>query len=172
MANGIEVTKLSREAVREVEPHVECLQGISVPSTGIVNYREVCATYANLIRTDGGAVQTSAEVMEIHRDGGSHLLETARGEIEARYLVNCGGLQSDRIARRAGLDPGARIVPFRGEYYELVPHRRHLVKGLIYPVPNPEFPFLGVHFTRMIDGSIHAGPKCRPGLSAGRLSQD
>jgi L-2-hydroxyglutarate oxidase len=129
-----------------------------IPSTGIVNYREVCATYASLIQSDGGVVKTSAEVTEIRRHRSSHLLETTIGDIEAKFLINCGGLQSDRIARRAGLDPGARIVPFRGEYYELVPQRRDLVRGLIYPVPNPAFPFLGVHFTRMIDGSVHAGP--------------
>jgi L-2-hydroxyglutarate oxidase len=156
--NGIEVAQLSQEEVREIEPHVRCLRGIRVPSTAIVNYREVCATYAGLIQGEGGVVKTSAEVTEIRRSGGAHLLETAVGDIETRFLVNCGGLQSDRIARRAGLDPGARIVPFRGEYYELVPQRRDLVKGLIYPVPDPAFPFLGVHFTRMINGSVHAGP--------------
>jgi L-2-hydroxyglutarate oxidase len=156
--NGIEVTKLSPEAVNEVEPHVRCLQGIGVPSTGIVNYREVCATYAELIRSDGGTVRTGAEVFEIRRTAGGHVLETALGAVEATFMVNCAGLQSDRIARRAGLEVGARIIPFRGEYYELVPERRRLVKGLIYPVPNPDFPFLGVHFTRMIDGSVHAGP--------------
>ncbi len=156
--NGIEVIRLSPEAVSEIEPHVRCLQGVRVPSTGIVNYREVCATYARVIRSDGGEVKTNAGVMEIGGSGRGHVLETAVGEIETKFLVNCGGLQSDRIARRAGQDPGARVVPFRGEYYEVVPHRRHLVKGLIYPVPKPVFPFLGVHFTRMIDGSIHAGP--------------
>jgi L-2-hydroxyglutarate oxidase len=156
--NGIEVAQLSEEEVREIEPNVRCLKGIRVPSTGIVNFREVCATYASLIQSDGGVVRTSAEVTEIRRSGASHLLETMVGDIETRFLVNCGGLQSDRIARRAGLDPGARIIPFRGEYYELVPQRRDLVKGLIYPVPDPAFPFLGVHFTRMIDGSVHAGP--------------
>ncbi len=96
--------------------------------------------------------------MGIRHLGGGHVLETAAGEVEARFLINCGGLQSDRIARRTGLDPEATIIPFRGEYYDLVPERRHLVKGLIYPVPDPAFPFLGVHFTRMIDGSVHAGP--------------
>ena len=156
--NGIEVAHLSSEEVKEIEPHVRCLRGIRVPSTGVVNYRAVCAAYAGLVQSDGGVVKTSAEVTEIRRCGSSHLLETAVGDIEARFLVNCGGLQSDRIARRAGLDPKARIVPFRGEYYELVPQRRDLVKGLIYPVPDPAFPFLGVHFTRMIDGSVHAGP--------------
>ena len=156
--NGIEVTNLSRSEVKEIEPNVRCVQGIRVPSTGIVNYREVCATYARFIQSNGGVIKANAEVTKIRRRNGVQLLETTAGEIETRFLVNCGGLQSDRIARRAGLDPGARIVPFRGEYYELVPGRRDLVKGLIYPVPNPAFPFLGVHFTRMIDGSVHAGP--------------
>ncbi len=156
--NGIAVRKLSAEAVLEIEPHVRCLEGVEVPSTGIVSYRKVCAAYAGLIRSEGGEVRTGAEVMEIRAIGEKHVLETPNGEIEASFLVNCGGLQSDRIARRTGLDPGARVVPFRGEYYELVPEKRHLVKGLIYPVPNPAFPFLGVHFTRMIDGSVHAGP--------------
>ncbi len=158
LENGVEVTRLSREAVNEIEPRVRCLQGIRVPSTGIVNYRKVCAIYAGIIRSEGGTVKTGAEVMGIRRAARGYLLETALGEVETGFLVNCAGLQSDRVARRAGQDPGARIVPFRGEYYEIVPQRRHLVKGLIYPVPNPLFPFLGVHFTRMIDGSIHAGP--------------
>ena len=88
----------------------------------------------------------------------SHLIETTAGEYEAKFVINCAGLHSDRVARLAGADPGARIIPFRGEYYELTANKRHLVKTLIYPVPNPDFPFLGVHFTKMIDGSVHAGP--------------
>ena len=114
MENGIEVIKLSPEAVNEVEPHVRCLQGISVPSTGIVNYREVCATYAELIQSEGGTIRTGAE--NILRFGGrpnGHVLETALGAIESNFMVNCAGLQSDRIARRAGLDVGARIIPFQ-----------------------------------------------------------
>lgn len=158
LENGIEVVRLSQEELKEVEPHVRSLRGIRVPSTGIVNYREVCAAYAREILSEGGVVRTSAEVLGFRRRGRTHLLETAIGEIEAKFLVNCGGLQSDRIARRSGLDPGARIIPFRGEYYELIPEKSQLVRGLIYPVPNPAFPFLGVHFTRMIDGSVHAGP--------------
>ena len=152
------MTKLTREAVSEIEPHVQCLQGIRVLSTGIVNYREVCAAYARIIRREGGSVKTGAGVMEIHRAARGYILETAIGDMETKFLINCGGLQSDRIARRSGQAPDARIVPFRGEYYEIVPQRRYLVKALIYPVPNPAFPFLGVHFTRMVDGSIHAGP--------------
>lgn len=95
---------------------------------------------------------------KIHERGGVHVLETSQGPFEAKFIINCAGLHSDRVARFGGADPGAKIVPFRGEYYELVPEKRHLVKTLIYPVPNPAFPFLGVHFTRMIDGSVHAGP--------------
>ena len=158
LENGLSVTRLSKDEVKEIEPHVQCLKGIRVPSTGIVSYRRVCAKYAELIERDGGVVKTGVEIMKIRRSSGGHLLEAAGGDIETKFLINCGGLYSDRIARRTGLDPGAKIVPFRGEYHELVPQRRHLVKALVYPVPNPEFPFLGVHFTRMIDGSVHAGP--------------
>ena len=158
LENGLSVSMLSKEEVGEIEPHVRCLKGIRVPSTGIVSYRCVCAKYAELIERDGGVVKTGVEIMKIRRSSGGHLLEAASGNIETKFLINCGGLYSDRIARRTGLDPGAKIVPFRGEYHELVPSKRHLVKALVYPVPNPEFPFLGVHFTRMIDGSVHAGP--------------
>jgi L-2-hydroxyglutarate oxidase len=158
LENELSVTALSAEEVREVEPHVRCLRGLRVSSTGIVNYREVCAKFAEIIQAQGGTVQTGVEVREIRPLGGAHALETAQGAIETQFLVNCGGLQSDRLARKAGLPLEARITPFRGEYYELVPDRRHLVRALIYPVPNPSFPFLGVHFTRMIDGSVHAGP--------------
>src|SRR5262249_34257439 len=143
---------------REIEPHVQCLAGIRVPTTGIVDFKKVCAKYAALFRNLGHSVMTGTEVIRIRELNGTHRLETTRGGFEARFLVNCAGLHSDRIARLTGVLPPARVIPFRGEYYELVPQRRHLVKTLVYPVPNPAFPFLGVHFTRMIDGSIHAGP--------------
>lgn len=158
LENELEVSKLSSEEVNEHEPHVRCLAGVRAPSTGIVSYREVCAKYAELIRQAGGVIKTSAAVEKIQRRGDSYLLRTAFGEVETKFLLNCGGLQSDRIARQSGSEPGAKIVPFRGEYYEIVPERRHLVKTLIYPVPDPALPFLGVHFTKMIDGSVHAGP--------------
>lgn len=158
LQNGLAVTKLSAAQVNEIEPHVRCLAGVKVPTTGIVSYRQVCQKYAELIRAGEGDIQMGVEVRRVIRHGLSQIIETTRGEIEASFVINCGGLQSDRVARRAGVDPGAKIVPFRGEYYELTPEKRHLVKTLIYPVPNPDFPFLGVHFTRMIDGSIHAGP--------------
>jgi L-2-hydroxyglutarate oxidase len=156
--NGLNVRRLSSDQVREIEPHVRCLGGIKVPSTGIVSFRAVCAKCVELIRNQGGEVRTGAKVGSIRTKGGVHVLETTGGAIEAGFLINCGGLHSDRLARRVGLNLAARIVPFRGEYYELVPERRHLVNALIYPVPNPAFPFLGVHFTKMIDGSVHAGP--------------
>ena len=158
LQNELEVIRLDPDAVREIEPHVRCLRGLRIRSTAIVDYRQVCAKYAELIRGDGGEVKTGTEVRAIHRSSEGHLLETTSDEIEARFLINCAGLQSDRVARRAGLSLAEQIVPFRGEYYELVPERRHLVKSLIYPVPDPSFPFLGVHFTKMIDGSVHAGP--------------
>ena len=156
--NGLPVTRLNVEQVHEVEPHVRCLAGIRVPTTGIVDYKEVCAKCAELVSERGGTLVAGAEVTRVSELGGTHRIETTRGDFKARFLINCAGLHSDRVARLAGLKPPARIVPFRGEYYELVPERRHLVNTLIYPVPNPDFPFLGVHFTRMIDGSVHAGP--------------
>jgi len=156
--NGLEVEKISSGRAREIEPHVNCIAAIRVPSTGIVNYRTVARRYAELVREAGGDLSFATRVHGIRERGAEQIIQTNRGELRAAFIVNCGGLHSDRIARLGGCEPGAQIVPFRGEYYELVPGKRHLVKGLIYPVPNPAFPFLGVHFTRMIDGSVHAGP--------------
>ena len=158
LENQLAVSRLTAEQVREIEPHVRCLAGIKVPSTGIVSYRQVCSTYADLLRANDGAIRTGVRVLHVRETPDAKVLQTTDGDIEARFVVNCAGLFSDRIARASGSDPGAKIVPFRGEYFELVPDKRHLVKTLIYPVPNPDFPFLGVHFTRMIDGTIHAGP--------------
>ena len=156
--NQLPVTRLSPEQVREIEPHVHCLAGLRVPTTGIVDYRQVCAKYAELVRQQGSTLMTGTKVTAIREVNGAHHIETTKGEFTARFLINCAGLHSDRVAKLAGVRPEARIVPFRGEYYELVPEKRHLVRTLIYPVPNPDFPFLGVHFTKMIDGSVHAGP--------------
>jgi L-2-hydroxyglutarate oxidase len=158
LAHRLAVTRLAPEQVQEIEPHVRCLAGIKVPSTGIVNYREVSAKYVELIKSQGGTVQTGTRVNRLREVNGIQVIETPHGEFEAGFIINCAGLFSDRVARLGGLDPGAKIVPFRGEYYELVPERRYLVSTLVYPVPNPTFPFLGVHFTKMIDGSVHAGP--------------
>jgi len=156
--HGLAVARLGPEQVQEIEPHVRCLAGIKVPSTGIVNYREVSAKYVELIKLQGGTVQTGTRVDRLLEVNGTQVIETSHGEFEAGFVINCAGLFSDRVARFSGLDPGAKIVPFRGEYYELVPEKQYLVRTLVYPVPNPDFPFLGVHFTRMIDNSVHAGP--------------
>ena len=156
--HGLAVARLAPEQVQEIEPHVRCVGGIKVPSTGIVNYRQVSAKCVELIKSNGGTVQTGIRVDRLRELNGTQVIETPHGEFEAGFVINCAGLFSDRVTRLGGLDPGAKIVPFRGEYYELVPERRYLVKALVYPVPNPDFPFLGVHFTRMIDDSVHAGP--------------
>ena len=156
--NGLEVQRLNAEQVKTIEPHVRCLQGLRVPATGIVDFKQVCAKLAELIAAQGGELRLNTRLRGVRERASSLALETPEGAFETRFLINCAGLHSDRVARLADVEPPARIVPFRGEYYELKPERRALVKGLIYPVPNPDFPFLGVHFTRMIDGSVHAGP--------------
>jgi len=162
LANGLRVRRVDAGEVREREPHVRALAAIDVPSTGIVDFRLVCEALRKLLEADGVELRLGTEVRGLARANGTHLLETSAGEVQAGYLVNCAGLHSDRLARAAGADPGARIVPFRGEYYELVPGRRELVRGLVYPVPDPALPFLGVHLTRMIDGSVHLGPNAVP----------
>lgn len=158
LENGLEVTRLDADGVREHEPHVQAIAGIFVPATGITDYGAICEALARRLERDGHEVHLGAAVTGFRRTTGGTVVESTAGAYEAAFIVNCAGLHSDRLARMDGVDPGARIVPFRGEYYELTPARRHLVKGLIYPVPDPAFPFLGVHFTRMVDGSVHAGP--------------
>ncbi len=158
LENGLQVKKISVEQVKEIEPHVRCIAGLQVSTTGIANYKQVCQKYAEIIQMQGGALHLNTKVEHIITSGKNQVLETNKGKFEARFVINCAGLHSDRVAKLGQVDPQAKIVPFRGEYYELTPEKRYLVKTLIYPVPNPEFPFLGVHFTRMIDGSVHAGP--------------
>ncbi|CAM4014638.1 L-2-hydroxyglutarate oxidase [Deinococcus marmoris] len=156
--HGLPVRRLDAGEVREIEPHVQAVAGLHLSMTGIVDYAAICRTLAGVILARGGQLRFGTEVTGVRQDTGGYQLETSAGPAAAHVLVNCAGLHSDRVARMAGADPQSQIVPFRGEYYELRPERRHLVKHLIYPVPNPDFPFLGVHFTRMIDGSVHAGP--------------
>lgn len=157
--NGLQgLRRLDPAALKEIEPHATGLAGLHVPQTGIVDYREVSEALAAAIRERGGAVETGAEVESVRREAGRFVLDTPAGEVRCNFLVNCAGLRSDRFARLAGVDPGLRIVPFRGEYWSLAPERAHLVKHLIYPVPDPRYPFLGVHFTRRITGEIEAGP--------------
>lgn len=158
LANGLKVEKISAEEVKEVEPHVSCIAGLRVFSTGIVSYRQVCQKLVDMIRDDGGELLLKAHVTQIKDISEGKEIDTSQGIFATRMLINCGGLQSDRLAKLGNVDPQIQIIPFRGEYYELKPEKRYLVKTLIYPVPNPNFPFLGVHFTKMIDGSVHAGP--------------
>lgn len=158
LQNGMKVRKVSASEIREIEPHVRCLAGLYVPSTGIVDYKQVGQKYADLIRLQGGELYLNTKVVKIISSSNTEIIETTQGRFESRFTINCAGLYSDRIAKLAKAKPEAKIVPFRGEYYELTPEKRSLVNTLIYPVPNPNFPFLGVHFTKMIDGSVHAGP--------------
>ena len=158
-ANGVQgLEMIEPERLREIEPHSTGIKALYAPGTGIVDYRAVSNAYADRIRASGGQILTGSEVVGITRSGGSITLETTLGRLESKYLINCAGLHSDVIARMMGIVLDVRIIPFRGEYYTLSSQARHLVKGLIYPVPNPKFPFLGVHFTRNIHGEVEAGP--------------
>ena len=159
IANGVPgLRMLQRDQFREIEPHCEGVAALQVPSTGIVDYTVVAQKYAELIGRAGGEIVFNAKVVGLRDDGGSNLVETQAGSFRARYVINCAGLYSDTITRMAGVETELEIIPFRGEYYEVRPERRSLVKSLIYPVPDPRFPFLGVHFTRRVNGSIEAGP--------------
>jgi len=157
-ANGVNVRRLGPEEIKEHEPATVGIAGLWVPETGIVNYSLVTEALARRLTKLGGEVRLGSRVLSIERDGSTIVLETTREEVRASSLVNCAGLQSDRIAKLAGVEPGIRIVPFRGEYYTLRAERASLVRGLIYPVPDPALPFLGVHFTRDIDDVVEAGP--------------
>ncbi|RMH65058.1 MAG: L-2-hydroxyglutarate oxidase [Calditrichaeota bacterium] len=158
--NGLMGLKmLSADAMREYEPHVRGTAALYVPETGIVDYKDVAKAYLWHMRKRGVEVKLGARFTGLqHGKDNRYTVETTDGAWHTRNIINCGGLYSDRIAKLCGLHPGVRIVPFRGEYYELKPDRHHLVRNLIYPVPNPRFPFLGVHFTRMIKGGVEAGP--------------
>jgi (S)-2-hydroxyglutarate dehydrogenase len=158
-ANGLTGLRLiGPEQLREIEPHATGLQALVVPSTGVTDYAVVCKKYTELIAANGGTVLTSSAAKAIRRSRNEVVVETPRGAFSANYLINCTGLYSDRITRLSGDNAGVMIVPFRGEYYDLVPERASLVRALIYPVPDPRFPFLGVHFTRRITGRVDAGP--------------
>jgi (S)-2-hydroxyglutarate dehydrogenase len=159
VANGLQgLRRLGPEELRQHEPHVAGIAGLWVAETGIVDYRAVARKYADLIQRAGAVIRLGAKVTGVRRLPSELVIDTSAGEVVAERLVNCGGLQSDRVARLCGLDPGLQIVPFRGEYYELGAAKRDLVRWLIYPVPDPRFPFLGVHFTRTIHGGVEAGP--------------
>jgi L-2-hydroxyglutarate oxidase LhgO len=158
-ANGLAGLRiLEREAMLEIEPHAGGLRALHVPSTGITNFAAVAAKYAEIATSRGAEIKTNAEVLGFARSDRTVAIQTRPGDFSARYVVNCAGLYSDRLARMAGDDPGIMLVPFRGEYYDLGPARESLVRALIYPVPDPRYPFLGVHFTRRIEGNVDAGP--------------
>ncbi len=158
-ANGLAgLERLDAAQVREREPHAAALGGLFVPQTGIVDYTRVTEVMGELVRRRGGEVRLGTRLDAARGTPDGVRLSTSAGEVKASVLVNCTGLHCDQVARRCGVEPGVRIVPFRGEYYLVRPERRELVRNLIYPVPDPTLPFLGVHFTRMIDGSLEAGP--------------
>lgn len=156
--NGVDCALIGPDRLAELEPHCRGVQAIHVPEAGIVNYRRVTEKLAELVQRMGGRVVVNAKAIGIKHDANLVFIETTAGEFIGKSLVNCTGLHSDRIAKMAGSKPEAKIVPFRGEYYELKPEAEHLCRNLIYPVPDPNFPFLGVHFTRMIDGGVECGP--------------
>jgi len=158
-ANGLAgVRAMGRNELRDIEPHASGLRALYVPSTGITDYGAVCEKYAELVQIQGGTIQTSAAVTGVRCGSSEIIVHSGAGDFTTSRLINCAGLFSDRIARLAGDKPGVLIVPFRGEYYDLVPPRAALVRALLYPVPDPRFPFLGVHFTRRITGTVDAGP--------------
>lgn len=158
-ANGVSgLRELNADEIRGIEPYASGIRGIHVPFTGITDFKLVSAKFSELIRQNGGEVLTGHGIHKINPMADGVILETASGTVSASYVINCAGLQSDLIAMIAGAKLGLRIIPFRGEYYEVAPAKQHLVKGLIYPVADPRFPFLGVHFTRRIQGGVEAGP--------------
>lgn len=158
LENGLAISKLNREELLEIEPHVNGLEAIRVPMAGIVNYKEVCLSYISFLLERGADLVLETKVEAIKENQNGVEIGTNRGSFQAKFLINCAGLHSDRVAKLSQQELDMKIVPFRGEYYELKPEKRYLVKHLIYPVPNPNFPFLGVHFTRMIGGHVEAGP--------------
>ncbi len=149
---------LDEDEIKELEPHTIGIKGIHVPSTGIIDYQDVCNACVNTIEQNGGKIQLNSKVIDLVQANDGIVIETTNGSFHSKSIINCAGLYSDRIAKMTEANLGIKIIPFRGEYYKLTPDRTHLVKNLIYPVPNPEFPFLGVHFTRKIDGTVEAGP--------------
>ena len=158
-ANGLKgIKRLRGDEIKEYEPHTKGAAALFVPETGIVDYTQVTNKYLDIFNKSGGEFIPGCKFLNVKKTGSELIVETTQGEFKCRLLVNCGGLFSDRIAKLCGVDPGLQIIPFRGEYYKLKKDKEFLVKNLVYPVPDPKFPFLGVHFTRMIRGGVEAGP--------------
>jgi L-2-hydroxyglutarate oxidase len=159
LANGLNgIKKLNAGELKEYEPYVNGVAGLYVPQTGILDYRSVTEAYSKIVIVNGGELHLNCKFKGIKRYGSELVITTSLGDVKFKYLINCGGLYSDRIAKLCGVKPALQIIPFRGEYYKLTVENTYLVKNLIYPVPDPKFPFLGVHFTRMIKGGVEAGP--------------
>ena len=158
LANGVACEIIGAERLAELEPHAAGIRAIHVPESGIVDYREVCRTLARLIVDRGAELRFDSRIFGIRQEPGRVVVETTSGDVSGGVLVNCTGLQCDRVTRLGGVKPEAKIVPFRGEYFELKPEAQALCRNLIYPTPDPKFPFLGVHFTRMIQGGVECGP--------------
>lgn len=156
--NGLALEIIGPEGIAEIEPHVKAIQAIWVRQAGIVDYRHVAQALAEELVREGAEVRLNAKLQRFERKNGVLHLQTSNGEVQTRIAVNCGGLFSDRLARLTGIDPGLRIVPFRGEYFRLRAEAQHLVRGMAYPLADPRFPFLGVHLTRMTDGEVLVGP--------------
>ena len=175
IANGVDCRLIGSDAAREIEPHVRVVEAIHVPETGIIDYLAMAQALASQLADLGGELRCGVQVVGVAGDDGTVVVKTTSGRLEASRVINCGGLQSDRLARAGGVDPEVRIIPFRGDYHELRPEAAHLCRGLIYPVPNPDFPFLGVHLTRMIGGGVECGPNAVLSLARegyGRASFD
>ncbi|GAB3280333.1 L-2-hydroxyglutarate oxidase [Parasphingorhabdus pacifica] len=164
-ANGVRLTELDTAGLREREPHVRGVKALLVPDAGITDFGAVARKLAELLAERGVELRSGTELVGVESDGADLVLCTTTGEIRTRRAVNCAGLHSDAVAELAGAKPPARILPFRGEYFESTSSRRELVRGLVYPVPDPAFPFLGVHLTRMVDGTLHVGPNAVPALA-------
>jgi L-2-hydroxyglutarate oxidase len=157
--NGLQgLRKLTPAQLKEIEPHATGLAAIHVPQEGIVDYPGVSNKMGELVRNQGGEIRLNASCRCLHPKDDGWVIHTEAGEFQSRYVITCAGLHSDRVVRASGKKPTVKIIPFRGEYYKIKPERQHLVRNLIYPVPDPKFPFLGVHFTRLVGGGIEAGP--------------
>jgi (S)-2-hydroxyglutarate dehydrogenase len=165
LKNGLKVEKIGPNELEELEPHAAGLAALKVPETGIVDFTQVAEAFATVVEEEGGVLRTSTEVEYVSETEGEVEISTNRGTFRARSLINCAGLHSDRVALLCGVETGVKIVPFRGEYYELKPEKRHLVKNIIYPLPDPSFPFLNVHLTRTVEGGVEAGPNAVLGLA-------
>jgi (S)-2-hydroxyglutarate dehydrogenase len=173
-ANGVRCELIGPERLRELEPHAAGLKAIHVPEAGIIDFKKVCERLAARVVERGGQIKTRAKVTEFTTLGDTLVVHSTAGEFQTKNVVNCAGLQCDRVTRLSGASPSVKIVPFRGEYWALRPEANHLCRNLIYPVPDPSFPFLGVHFTRMIDGGVECGPNAvlafaREGYTLGRI---